>query len=71
MIVHYHSLYVFTHRDVSAAEIFRVMVSHEMKETFIPAFPVRVSQMIHPFFILHLIRASSRWCRTSLRRGSS
>lgn len=52
MIVHDHPLYVFI--DVSAAQIFRVIVSHEMKKTFILAFLVRISQTIHPFFIVHL-----------------
>lgn len=66
-----HPLYIFTHRDVSAAQISHATMSRKMKRTFIFAFPVRVSWTSHPSFILHLIRASSRRGRTSLQQGSS
>jgi len=72
MVVHYeHPLYVFTHRDVSVAQISRVTVSRKMKRTFILAFPVRVSRTIQPSFIFNLIRVSSRRDHTSLRRAQA
>jgi len=64
------TFYVFTPRDVSAAQISHAMMSRKMKRTFFLAFPVRVSRTIHPSFILHFIRASFRRS-TSLRRGNS
>jgi len=63
------TFYVFTHRDVSAAQISHAMMSRKMKRTFL-AFPVRVNRTIHPSFILHFTRASFRRS-TSLRRGNS